>query len=218
MTQTAFHGAPAATAKAVCIFTHGRGQTPEQMIGAVLARVAAPGVRFVLPRAPGGSWYDAKAVDPLQPETRAQLETALDQLSQTIAAARAACPGLPLVVAGFSQGACLSTEYLLRGGAADAAVLLTGCRVGAFDEGLPTKPLHGLPVYASNGDADPWVPLPAWHLGVAALAGTGAGTGARLRGDILPGRGHEVSDGECAVLSQMLGNIAAGREPWAMQG
>lgn len=209
MAQTVFHGAPAATAQAVCVFAHGRGQSPEEMIESVLARLDAPGVHFALPRAAGGSWYDARAVDPLTDETRAQLDAALEQLHQTIAAARAASPGVPLVVAGFSQGACLSAEYLLRGGAADAGVLLTGCRVGADADERPTATLRGLPVYASNGDDDPWVPLAPWHRLVDDLARAGT----RLRCDIVPGRDHAVSDAECAVLSDMLGRIATRRQP-----
>lgn len=209
MAQTIFHGADAAMAQVVCVFTHGRGQSPEEMIETVLARIDAPGVRFALPRAPREAWYDARAVDPLTDQTRAQLDAALAQLGDTIAAARAASPGVPLVVAGFSQGACLSAEYLFRGGAADAGVLLTGCRVGAQDDDLPTADLRGLPVYTSNGDADPWVPLAPWHRMVGDLARAGT----RLRCDIVPGRDHAVSDAECAVLSDMLARIAARRQP-----
>jgi len=210
MAQTVFHGAPNETAQAVCVFTHGRGQSPEEMIADVLARVAAPDVRFALPRAPRDAWYDARAVDPLSDQTRTQLDAALEQISDTIAAARAACPGVPLVVAGFSQGACLSAEYLLRGGAADAGVLLTGCRVGVADDYPPLAALSAMPVYTSNSDADPWVALAPWQRMVTDLAQAGA----RLRCDILPGREHVVSDAECAMVSDMLVRLARGWPLW----
>jgi len=210
MAQTVFHGAPAGTAQAVCVFTHGRGQSPEEMIETVVARIDAPGVLFALPRAPRDAWYDARAVDPLSTQTRTQLDAALDQLGQTIAASRTACPGVPVVVAGFSQGACLSAEYLLRGGAADAGVLLTGCRIGASDDDLPTAALPHLPVYASNSDDDPWIALDPWQQMVTALARAGA----RLRCDVLPGRDHAVSDAECAVVSDMLARLIRRQPLW----
>lgn len=210
MAQTVFHGAPADSAQAVCVFTHGRGQSPEEMIADVLGRVVVPCVRFALPRAPRDAWYDARAIDPMTDRTRAQLDAALEQLDNTIAAARAGCPGVPLVVAGFSQGACLSAEYLLRGGAADAGVLLTGCRVGVADDDPPVATLSAMPVYTSNSDADAWVALAPWQQMVADLAQAGA----RLRCDILPGRDHAVSDAECAVVSDMLARLIRRQPLW----
>jgi len=210
MTQTAYHGGSAKVARAVCVFAHGRGQTPNDMVDTILSRLAVPDVRFVLPRAPRPAWYDAKAVDPLTDQTRAQLDEALEVLADAVTQARAELPGLPLIVGGFSQGACLATEYLMRGGAADAAVLLTGCRVGAAGDALPVADLSGLPVYAANSDADPWIPLPDWHRAVADLAGAGA----RLRCDVVPGRGHEASDTECLAFADLLSSVCSGHQPW----
>jgi phospholipase/carboxylesterase len=110
-----------------------------------------------------------------------------------------------LVVAGFSQGACLAVEYLMRGGRADALAVLTGCRVGAASDGLPRADLGGLPVYASCGDADPWIPLWAFHR----MLGDLSKSGARLRADVLPGRPHAVADAECGELIRLLGAVAA---------
>lgn len=210
MAQTVFHGADAATAQAVCVFVHGRAQSPEEMIETVLSRVDAPGVHFALPRAPREAWYDARAVDPLTGQTREQLEAALQQLHRTIATTRVTSPDVPLVVAGFSQGACLIAEYLLRGGAADAAVLLTGCRVGTTKDYPPVTALSGLPVYASNSDDDPWIALDPWQQMVAELVRAGA----RLRCDILPGRDHAVSQDECTVFVGMLAGLTRRQPFW----
>ena len=124
MAETLTSGASTQTARAVCVFLHGRGQSAAQMQEEVIARLDAPDVHFVLPQAPAPAWYDAKAVDPMTEATAVQLDAALSLMKADIASATAAAPGRPLVIAGFSQGACLSTEYLLRGGKADAAVLL----------------------------------------------------------------------------------------------
>lgn len=201
---------PETGARAVCVLVHGRGQSPEAMEAHILARLDAPDVAFVLPRAPTGSWYAAKAVDPLTAETRAALAAALDALAADVAAARAAYPGRPLLLAGFSQGACLSLEYAFAGRAApDALAALTGCRVGTRDDDRARALAPELPVYLTGSDADPWIPVTAFAEAAAEL---GHGR-ARLRADLFPGRAHEVTDAEVAMVRAMLADLAGGGTP-----
>lgn len=211
MSGGALHlGARAGGAKAVCVFVHGRGQSPEEMQSHVLARLNAPDVGFVLPRAEAGSWYAARAVDPLTPEARAELAGSLDRLDADIRQARADYPGLPLLLAGFSQGACLSLEYCFAGRPTpDALAAFTGCRVGAAGDDRPGKLPPGLPVYLSGGDVDPWIPVEAFSEAALEIGRASA----RLRCDLFPSRGHEVSDAEITMLQSVLDDLAAGEKP-----
>ena len=203
-------GSRAPEAKAICVFVHGRGQSPEEMQSHVLARLSAPAVAFVLPRAPMGAWWDARAVDPLTPVARAQLATALDHLAAAIAAARGELPGLPLLLAGFSQGACLAIEYLCAGlPPPQALAALTGSRVGVPSDARAEAVPAGVPVYLTGGDADPWIPVSAF----ADAAKTLGSKGVSLRADLFPRRGHEVSDAEIAMLGSILADLVAGRNP-----
>jgi len=203
-------GARAGEAKAACVFVHGRGQSPEEMEAHVLGRLSVPGVAYVLPRAPTGAWYAARAVDPLTAIARAELSDALDHLAAAVAAARAELPGLPLLLAGFSQGACLAIEYACAGlPAPEALAALTGCRVGVAGDGRPAALAAGLPVYLSGADADPWIPVAAFADAVQSLGAQGA----RLRADLFPGRGHAVGDAEVAMLGAILRDLAAGNVP-----
>lgn len=195
-------------ARVVCILVHGRGQTPEEMEAAVIRRLSATDVTWHLPRAEERSWYAARAIDPLTDATRAELALSLRGLAQAVGAAKSG--GLPVVLAGFSQGACLSLEHALTGRRApDAVVALTGCRVGAAGDDRPRSLPDGLPVYLSGSDADPWIPVSAFAESVADLGQAGA----RLRADLFPGRAHEISDAEIAMLGAVLADIAAGRAP-----
>lgn len=196
-------------AKALCVFVHGRNQSPEEMEAAVIRHLSTPDVTFVLPRAAGGSWYAARAVDPLTDQTRAELVLSLRDLGHVLADLRAKAPRLPLVLAGFSQGACLSLELAFTGAAAEALVAFTGCRVGTLKESRPQALSSGLPVYLSAGDGDPWIPVTAFAEAVADLGAAGA----RLRADVLPGRPHEVSAAEIAILDAVLADLAAARTP-----
>lgn len=203
-------GATGSAVKALCVFVHGRGQSPEEMESHVLRRLWAPGVAFALPRAPRGAWYDAKAVDPLTDATRLQLADALDQLAGEIGALRADHPGLPLLLAGFSQGACLSLEYVCAGRhPPQALAALTGCRVGTAQCARPMRAAPDLPVYLSGSDADPWIPVTATAEATLDLGRQKA----QLRLDLLPGRGHEVSAVEIAMLESLLADLCEQRSP-----
>jgi phospholipase/carboxylesterase len=195
------------SAKVICVLTHGRGQSPEAMEEHVLRRLVAREVAFVLPRAATGSWYAARAVDPMTEETQDQLDESLSGLRGTVEA----LPDVPLVMAGFSQGACLSIEYAMRFGRWDGAlVAFTGCRVGAMGDDRPSRDLTGLSAYVSGSDADPWIPVLGFSEAVRELGAARA----RVRADIFPNRAHEVSDTEIAVLEHTLAHLGSKAAPW----
>ena len=194
------------SAAVVCVLTHGRGQSPEMMEQHIVSRLITKGVGFILPRAATGSWYDARAIDPLTEKASSQLAASLEHLKQAAAMAPAS---IPVVMAGFSQGACLTLEYAFHFGAwRGAMVSFTGCRVGVPQDERARKDLAGLPVYLSGADKDPWIPLHAFS---AATQELGAAR-ARLRSDLFPGRQHEVTDVEIAVLQSALYQLASGNE------
>lgn len=208
MADTLHLGADLAQAKAVCVFVHGRGQSPEEMADLVIRHLPQDHA-YVLPRAPGGAWYAARAIDPLTDDTRAALAASLSQLRGIVTATRAASAA-PLVLAGFSQGACLSLELACTGQSSpDTVVAFTGCRVGTPSDIRPHALPRGLPVYLTGGDADPWIPVSAFAETVADLGSQGAA----LRADLFPGRGHEVSAAERAMLITILSDLASGIPP-----
>lgn len=193
-----------------CIFIHGRTQTPEDMQEQVISRLKATGVAFVLPRASGNSWYAARATEKLTDVTRHQLE-------QSVGHIRGLVGGLSdgrkhpksLVIGGFSQGACLALEYAMRHGPWHGAMVnFTGCRVGTAACDRPFADLDRLPVYLTGSDKDPWIPVDATASAAEALSRARA----RLRCDVLPDRGHEVSSHEIATFDSML--IDMTRLPW----
>lgn len=205
-----FLGTAPAKAKVLCIFVHGRNQSPEEMEAAMIRRLSAPDVAFALPRAEGKSWYTARAIDALTDATRTELSASLQGLASAITDLRAKAPGLPLVLAGFSQGACLSLEHAFTGQATpDAVAAFTGCRVGLPGDTRPANLPSGLPVYLSAGSADPWIPVQAFAETVTELGQAEA----MLRTDVFPGRPHEVSPTEIALLDSLLTDLAQGRTP-----
>jgi phospholipase/carboxylesterase len=199
-------GAKPEDAKAICVFVHGRGQSPEIMQDHVVSRLNVPGVAFILPRAEGESWYAARATAALTEPTRSELATALAQVHAAMSG-----HNVPILLAGFSQGACVAIEYAMKLGPWHGALAsFTGCRVGVESADRPIKNLDAMPAYLSGSDADPWIPVVAF----AQATGDLTKARARLRVDSFPGREHEVSDTEIGVLSSMLQALINGKTVW----
>lgn len=208
MNSPIYAGANAGDAKVLCIVVHGRSQTQDDMMASIVTRLDVPGARYILPKSDGVGWYAARAIDPLTDECRGELKTAIAQITALIAQTKAQSPGRPILLCGFSQGACLSMEVLMHEPVTyDAAVLLTACRVGAETDNLPLAQLNGLPIYASCGDNDPWIPADAYHRMLGELTRAGA----RISTDMFPGRPHEITDTEINVVAGMLQALATGR-------
>jgi len=111
--RTLTAGAPLTRAKAAVIMLHGRDATAQGILS--LADVLAyPDLHYLAPQAPGGSWYPASFLAPLQDSEAA--------LSRALAAIAALSDGLSdagfsserTVLIGFSQGGCLGLEYVAR--------------------------------------------------------------------------------------------------------
>jgi predicted esterase len=203
-------GAPAREARVLCVVIHGRHGAPEAMMEHLVDHLAAPDVHYVLPRAAGNSWYDARGFDPLTAHTRGQIAAALDQIAGDVEAARAAGAPGRMVMAGFSQGACMTLEYAAsRGGWDGAACALTGFRVGCIGDERPIADLTGFPVYLSDGNGDPFITLPEFCDTLQALTAAGA----RVRSDVFPRTAHVMSPPEVATVDAVLRAVAEGRSP-----
>ncbi|WP_249116965.1 phospholipase [Ciceribacter sp. L1K23] len=199
-------------ADVLCVFVHGRTQSPEDMIEQVIGRLSVRSVSFCLPRAAEKSWYAARATDALTEATRSELGTSLDYLHGLAGALRqAGGRDKPLLIGGFSQGACLSLEYAMTYGPWNGAMVnLTGCRVGQSSDTRPERDLDGMPVYLTGSDQDPWIPVHAFAEASEALGRARA----RLRCELFPGRTHQASEMEVAALDAMLQDLAEGSRPF----
>jgi len=114
---------------------------------------------------------------------------------------------------GFSQGACLACEYVLRHPRRwGALVAFTGGVIGPAGMPLaPTGDLAGTPVLLATADPDPWVPLNR----VSETATLFRAMNGVVAEQVYPGLGHEVSDDEIraarALLSPWLTGAGAAR-------
>lgn len=206
-------GAPLGQGALAVVLLHGRDQDPAWMYDEVVSRVEAhgplPSVTWAAPAASGRSWYAGRVHD-LLTSTLAERDRAADVVDAVVATlAGYGHDPSTVVLAGFSQGACLVADHLLRRPRPWAgAVLWTGAAFGPPGTDWPAPPgpgpLAGMPALASNGDDDAWIGLAS----TGALAATLRAHGADVALRVVPGRGHEVGDEEARDTAALLARLA----------
>jgi phospholipase/carboxylesterase len=154
-------GAPLDTAALAVVLVHGRSQDPSYMREHVIDRLARSDLAYILPGAADHTWYPESFLRPLE-ENQPHVDWALARLDDVRRLTReAGVEDGRIVWLGFSQGACLVTEYVARsphrfGG----LVAFTGGLIGPDQPGLTHPPhLAGLPALFTTSDPDAWVPV-----------------------------------------------------------
>jgi predicted esterase len=193
-------------AERVLILIHGRGATAESMLS-VAEALQVPGTRVLLPQAAGNRWYPETAFGPLE-VNEPDLSSALQVIDDLIAAAReVGVERSRIVLGGFSQGACLAAEYVVRNPAQYGGLLVfSGALIGPPEE--PREPegyLHQTPVFIGGSDVDPWI---AQEL-LTETARILHRMGGEVDFQIYPGMGHTINHDELSrgiALMQRIGN------------
>ncbi len=194
-------GTPLAEARGAVVLVHGRGATAASIL-ALASELATPGLAFLAPQAAGNSWYPASFLAPLAVNkpalsaSLAQLAGLLEQIEAT------GIPAERTAWVGFSQGACLSLEFVARHARRYGAVVgWTGGLIGPpGTERSYSGSLSGTPVLLSTGDPDPHVPL--WR--VEETARVLSAMGAEVDLEVEPGRPHTVTAEELVKARRVI--------------
>jgi phospholipase/carboxylesterase len=191
-------GVPLREARVAAVVVHGRDQDPAYMLEHLVEQLAVPGVAYLLPAAAGGSWYPGRYFDP-RTTNEPWLSAALDACEATVDLALGA--GIPperIVLAGFSQGACLLADFIVRRPRPYAgAAILTGALIGTPEE---LTPLGGLPVVMVSSRHDDWVAIED----VRATARAFEAAGARVDLRVLDDREHLIAPAAVASVRELL--------------
>ena len=190
-------GAPLPGARAAMLMVHGRGATAESIL-TLADLLDVPGFAFLAPQAADNTWYPNRFLAPL-PANEPWLSSALALLEDTMVTL---VPVERTILLGFSQGACLTLEFVARharryGGVAG----LSGGLIGP-DNALRDYPgsLDGTPVFLGCSDVDPHIPAPR----VAHTAEVLTRLGASVTTRIYPSMGHTINDDELEAVRQMM--------------
>jgi predicted esterase len=197
-------GSPLSTARAAVVLVHGRGATAESMLPLAEA-LPEDGLAFLAPQAPGNQWYPYPFMAPIE-NNEPHLSNALRTLSQIVVELESA--GLPperVMLLGFSQGACLATEFAARNARRYGGIAgLSGGLIGppGTSRGYPGS-LDGTPVFLGCSDVDPHIPKERVLETEQALRRMGAEVTTRL----YPGFGHTINEDELNFLQEMVKDL-----------
>lgn len=200
--QLLLAGTPLAKADRVVLLIHGRHASAEVILP-LADRLALPGVCFLAPSAETGSWYPGLFMGPIA-ANEPFLSQSLDRLGAILGAVNRLGfdIGTDIVLAGFSQGACLVLEYAARHPRRYAGVLgFTGGLIGP-------DPMHrderggfeGTPVFIGCSEKDPFIPAER----VVQTAGHLKTHGASVTTRFYPGSDHIINDDQIAHALDIL--------------
>lgn len=188
-------------ASGAVILLHGRGGSAQDILS-LAGPLGGERLAFLAPQATNSSWYPNSFL--AQREiNESWLSSALTKVASVIDLAVAA--GIArekIVIGGFSQGACLATEFVATHPLPYAGLIAwTGGLIGPSGTDLSHPgDLAGMPVFQSSGDPDPHVP---WSR-VAESARILTAMGAHVSTRRYPGKPHSVSREEIEFAGELL--------------
>ena len=196
-----------ARASSVVLLIHGRGASAESMLP-LADVVAMPDLCYLAPQAEGYTWYPQSFMAPTA-ANEPYLSRALTRVASIITDILAA--GIPVEnfgVVGFSQGACLASETVLRNPRPYGFVgILSGGAIGPPGTSCDyAGSLKGAKVFLGCADHDPHIPLARVQETTAVMTRLGADVTER----IYPGASHGINDDEVAHLRKGLLRLTAG--------
>jgi phospholipase/carboxylesterase len=194
-------GAPLAEAKGAVVLLHGRGGSAEDILS-LAQPLYREGVAYLAPQAAGHTWYPNSFLAPRE-ANEPWLSSALEKIGSVVSEIEAA--GISrdrVVVAGFSQGACLATEFVASNPARYAGLIaFTGGLIGPPGEDLHHEgSLTGTPALFLSGDPDPHVPWQRVQASARELERMGAVVSARR----YPGRPHTITAEELDLARTLI--------------
>ena len=183
------------------VLVHGRGADARSILE--LGRLLrTDGMTCVAPQAADFTWYPYSFIAPLErnePWLTSALRVVGERVEELVAA------GIPhhrIVLGGFSQGACLASEFVARNPRRWGGLLVfSGGRIGPL--GMPVQgdgDLEGTPTFMGCSDRDAHIPLERFEETGAALKAMGAEVDFR----VYPGMAHTIIQDELDAAAELL--------------
>ncbi len=197
-------GAPFKDAQQVMILLHGRGANAESILS-LAAEFDAPETHFLAPQADQYRWYPNSFLSPLE-RNEPDLSHAIERVDTLVNRLLQSGKRLDqIILAGFSQGACLASEYVIRNPRRYAGlIVLSGGWIGPQTmQRSSNANLEGMPVFIGCSDIDQHIPLSR----VEETASLFESMHADVRLSIYSGMGHTVNADEIQQINTLLKQV-----------
>lgn len=199
-------GADISEAKAAMIMIHGRGATAESIL-TLADEFEAPDIHYAAPQADQFQWYPHSFLAPPEqnePGLSSGLQTIYDLITHI---EQNGLKNDKIMILGFSQGACLATEFVARHPARfGGLVALSGGLIGdSVDAENYNGLMEDMPVFLGCSDNDPHIPKKR----VDETADILEGLGGKVTKKIYPGMGHTVIGDEIREVQKIIESVAS---------
>lgn len=191
------------------VMIHGRGATAESILTLANEFDNTGGFHFAAPQASQFTWYPYSFLAPTEknePGLSSGLQTIFDIITHLEGA------GIPkdkIILLGFSQGACLASEYVARHPAKYGGLIaLSGGIIG--DSVIHENYFGSLvntPCFIGCSDIDPHIPADRIHESAALMDKLGADVTKK----IYPGMGHTVNEDEIKEIKKIIGRVLSSK-------
>lgn len=183
------------------ILLHGRGGTADDILS-LAGEIYRPELAYLAPQAAGNTWYPNSFLAPIA-QNQPWLDSALRKVAATVKQATdAGIDPENILFCGFSQGACLATEFVASHPRRYAGLIaFTGGLIGPQGSNLiHTGDLAGTPAFFGSGDPDPHVPFTRVQESATILTQMNARVTVRR----FPGRPHTIVPEELEAARRMV--------------
>lgn len=194
------------SAKAAVVLVHGRGASATDILS-LAHELDLPELAYLAPQAAGHTWYPCSFLAPIA-QNQPWLNSALNFLGEAVERASAArIPRDKVAIVGFSQGACLATEFVARNATEyGGLVAFTGGLIGPPGTSFTyTGDLSGTPCFFGAGDPDPHVPWERVRESASVFSALGGVVTLRR----YPGLPHTINQDEIEQARQLLSRLVA---------
>ncbi len=188
-------------AKKVLIMIHGRGAFAEDILS-LAGYFNLEDYALIAPQAENNTWYPYSFLAPPK-QNEPWLSSALDVLSEVVTDIhKTGIKSENMYFLGFSQGACLTLEFVTRNAKKCGGVIaFTGGLIGdkIYSENY-TGDFLLTPVFIGTSDPDPHVPVERVYASSAIIKNMNAD----LTTKIYPGMGHTISKDEIDQVNKLI--------------
>ncbi|MEO7192096.1 MAG: dienelactone hydrolase family protein [Vicinamibacterales bacterium] len=198
----------------VVLMLHGRGASPQDILGLV-PHLDCPAATYLAPAAANRTWYPLSFLSEIS-RNEPDLSSALCVVEQIVQdCEQRGIKRDRIVLLGFSQGACLAAEFAVRHpGRWGGVVVFSGGLIGPPGTTWDTTgDFAGTPVFLGCSDVDAHIPKTRVEESAVVFSRMGADVTTR----IYPGMGHTVNDDEIEHARKMLKSIAQQKETGSSQ-
>jgi predicted esterase len=199
-------GKTLAEAGAAMILVHGRGATAPSILE--LAQLLHhKELAYLAPQASGNTWYPYSFLNPIH-QNEPGLSSGLQAIGEVLAQVKVAgIPAEKVIISGFSQGACLASEFVARNPQRYGGLLVfSGGLIGP--PGTPRTyagSLDGTPIFLGCSTADFHIPEERVHESAAVFERMGAEVTKRL----YPNMGHTIIQDEIDEAQKIVQAVGA---------